>query len=158
MATVDLISIITNSEKYQILWISEFFECLISMMPIFQDAWSCQNLMSRPGCRQWKNSNNSYLKLLHTRLPFTLVVSANWSGGREASFSSQDMDCELRGWGGPGYGSGSLTSILSWDPLTESWQAAGDLKVARNDHAVVTIPSSIIESECSVYNATLEAL
>ena len=59
------------------------------------------------------------------------------------------------GWGGPGYGSGSLTSILSWDPLTESWQAAGDLKVARYDHAAVTIPSSIIESECSVYNATI---
>ena len=44
---------------------------------------------------------------------------------------------------------GILTSILSWDPLTESWQAAGDLKVGRHHHAAVAIPSSIIESECS---------
>ena len=42
-----------------------------------------------------------------------------------------------------------LTSILSWDPSTESWQQAGDLKVARSHHAAVAIPSSIIESECS---------
>ena len=42
-----------------------------------------------------------------------------------------------------------LTSILSWDPSTESWQQAGDLKVARGFHAAVAVPSSIIESECS---------
>ena len=42
-----------------------------------------------------------------------------------------------------------LTSILFWDPSTESWQEAGDLKVARHTHAAVAIPSSILESECS---------
>ena len=42
-----------------------------------------------------------------------------------------------------------LTSILFWDPSTESWQEAGDLKVARHTHAAVAIPSSIVESECS---------
>ena len=40
-----------------------------------------------------------------------------------------------------------FTSILSWDPSSESWQAAVDL--GRNDHGAVTIPSYIIESECS---------
>ena len=42
-----------------------------------------------------------------------------------------------------------LTSILSWDPVTESWQHAGDLKVGRAYHAAVAIPSSIVESECT---------
>ena len=41
-----------------------------------------------------------------------------------------------------------LTSILSWDPLTESWQPAGNLAVGRHNHATVAIPSSIIESQC----------
>ena len=41
----------------------------------------------------------------------------------------------------------NLTSILSWDPLTESWQQAGDLKVARSNHAAVANPSLIIDSE-----------
>ena len=30
-----------------------------------------------------------------------------------------------------------LTSILSWDPVAESWQAAGHLAVAREWHAAV---------------------
>ena len=37
-----------------------------------------------------------------------------------------------------------FTSILAWDPVTESWQAAGDLAVARNFHAVVAIPTSTV--------------
>ena len=43
-----------------------------------------------------------------------------------------------------------LTAILSWDPSTESWQEAGNLKVGRDRHAAVAVPSSIIESECSI--------
>ena len=43
----------------------------------------------------------------------------------------------------------NLNSILSWHPPSESWQAAGDLKVGRSLYAAVAIPSSIIESECS---------
>ena len=43
-----------------------------------------------------------------------------------------------------------LSEILSWDPSTESWQQAGNLNVARFNHAAVAIPSSIIESECSM--------
>ena len=38
-----------------------------------------------------------------------------------------------------------LTAILSWDPLQEKWTHAGDLKVARSGHAVVTIPSNAVE-------------
>merc|ERR1712192_382821 len=44
------------------------------------------------------------------------------------------------GWDGNNH----LTSILSWDPVTESWQAAGDLAVGRDDHAAVAIPESLI--------------
>ena len=43
----------------------------------------------------------------------------------------------------------AFTSILSWDPLTESWNEAGNLKMGRTYHAAVAITSSIIESECS---------
>ena len=39
----------------------------------------------------------------------------------------------------------SLTAILSWDPLQEKWTHAGDLKVARKEHAAVAIPSNAIE-------------
>ena len=47
-----------------------------------------------------------------------------------------------------------LTSILSWDPSTESWQPAGNLAVARADHAAVAVPSSILESDCSTMHFT----
>ena len=42
-----------------------------------------------------------------------------------------------------------LTSILSWNPSTESWQPAGDLAMARAWHGAVAVPSAILSSECS---------
>ena len=42
-------------------------------------------------------------------------------------------------------GDHDLTSILSWDPVAETWQAAGDLAVARDSHAAVALPSSLVE-------------
>ena len=39
---------------------------------------------------------------------------------------------------------GYLTSILSWDPVAESWQQAGELDVARDSHAAVAVPTSVI--------------
>ena len=44
------------------------------------------------------------------------------------------------GWDGGNY----LTSILSWDPVAESWQPAGDLAVGREIHAAVAVPKSVI--------------
>ena len=44
-----------------------------------------------------------------------------------------------------GYDRGALTEILSWDPLQEKWNHAGDLKVARVGHAAVAIPSNAVE-------------
>ena len=38
-----------------------------------------------------------------------------------------------------------LTSILSWDPVAESWQSAGDLAVWRRDHAAVALPDTLID-------------
>ena len=38
-----------------------------------------------------------------------------------------------------------LREILSWDPLQEKWTHVGDLKVARDFHAAVAIPSNAIE-------------
>ena len=43
----------------------------------------------------------------------------------------------------------SYSSILAWDPASESWQEAGDLIVGQTYHAVVAVPLAIIESECS---------
>lgn len=37
-----------------------------------------------------------------------------------------------------------FTSILSWDPVAESWQSAGDLAEARFNHAAVAVPDSLI--------------
>ena len=42
-----------------------------------------------------------------------------------------------------------LTSILSWDPTSESWQLAGDLAAARIHHAALAVPSSILKPWCS---------
>ena len=50
--------------------------------------------------------------------------------------------------GGTDGGYAALTTILSWDPSSESWQQAGVLPLGRSGHAAVTVPSSIIESEC----------
>ena len=43
-----------------------------------------------------------------------------------------------------GWDGGYLTSILSWDPVAESWQQAGNLAVARYYHAAVAVPKSVI--------------
>ena len=37
-----------------------------------------------------------------------------------------------------------FTSILSWDPVAESWQEAGNLAVGRESHAAVAVPDSLI--------------
>ena len=40
------------------------------------------------------------------------------------------------------------TSIMSWDPVAESWQPAGNLFVGRGEHAAVAVPSSTIAMYC----------
>ena len=41
------------------------------------------------------------------------------------------------------------TSILAWDPVAETWQAAGDLAEARYLHAAVAVPASTIAEFCT---------
>ena len=41
------------------------------------------------------------------------------------------------------------TPILAWDPVVESWQAAGDLAEARYLHAAVAVPASTIAEYCT---------
>ena len=41
-------------------------------------------------------------------------------------------------------GKNDLTSILAWDPVSESWQDVGDLNVGRYLLAAVAIPNSVI--------------
>ena len=41
-----------------------------------------------------------------------------------------------------------LTSVLSWDPVAESWQQAGDLAVGRYIHAAVVVPDSTVAMFC----------
>ena len=45
-------------------------------------------------------------------------------------------------------GSNDLTSVLSWDSLDKSWQAAGNLDVGRRFHATVAISRSIVAPYC----------
>ena len=47
-----------------------------------------------------------------------------------------------------GWDGNYLTSILSWDPVAESWQAAGNLTVGRYLHAAVAILVSTIAEFC----------
>ena len=44
------------------------------------------------------------------------------------------------------------TSILSWDPVAESWQEAGNLVVGRHHHATVAVPRSTIAMYCKQKN------
>ena len=46
-----------------------------------------------------------------------------------------------------GYDDNVLTSILSWDPVAQSWQPVGDLPVARVFHAAVVLPSSLVDCQ-----------
>lgn len=47
--------------------------------------------------------------------------------------------------GGYDDGNNVLTSILSWDPVAESWQQAGNLAKKRYYHAAVAAPASLVE-------------
>ena len=49
----------------------------------------------------------------------------------------------------------SLTAILSWDPVQEKWTHAGDLKVAREEHAAVAVPSNAVEC-AAIPSTTIE--
>ena len=79
---------------------------------------------------EWREVESGRLPTLRTQLRATLVDKILYiTGGWDDALTS-------------------LTSILSWDPVAESWQSAGDLAVARVQHAAVAIPSSNIESYC----------
>ena len=42
-----------------------------------------------------------------------------------------------------------ITSILSWNPSTETWQQAGELTMGAAGHAAVAVPSSNLSFKCS---------
>ena len=56
-------------------------------------------------------------------------------GGREGDYSDGNYD--------------PTASIFSWNPSTDSWQSVGNLATARSRQAVIAIPYSFIQSECS---------
>ena len=41
-------------------------------------------------------------------------------------------------------GNHPLTSVLSWNPAGETWQEVGNLAVARDSHAAVAVPTSVV--------------
>ena len=48
-----------------------------------------------------------------------------------------------------GFDGYDFTSILSWNPSTETWQTVGELSVGRAYHAAVAAPSAILSTKCS---------
>ena len=75
---------------------------------------------------EWREVEGGQLPSPRMRLQATLVgdilfLTGGWDDGRNV-----------------------LTSILSWDPVAESWQPVGDLAVGRLVHAAVAIPASVI--------------
>ena len=81
---------------------------------------------------EWREVEGGQLPSPRWGLRATLVDNVIFVTGGEVDVSYDDDK-------------GNPTTILSWDPLTESWQQAGDLEVGRSDHAAVAIPSSIID-------------
>ena len=76
---------------------------------------------------EWREVESGRLPSLKTQLRATLVDSTLYiTGGWDDALNS-------------------LSSILSWDPVAESWQSAGNLAVARVQHAAVAVPTSNIE-------------
>ena len=43
-----------------------------------------------------------------------------------------------------------LSAILSWDPVSTTWQEAGRLAVPRADHAVVAVSHEVVAAYCQV--------
>ena len=43
-----------------------------------------------------------------------------------------------------------LSAILSWDPVSMSWQEAGRLAVPRADHAAVAVSHEVVTAYCQV--------
>ena len=37
-----------------------------------------------------------------------------------------------------------FTSVLSWNPASETWQQVGDLALERESHAAVAVPTSVV--------------
>ena len=76
---------------------------------------------------EWREVEGGRLPSLRTQLRATTVINTLFiTGGWDDALTS-------------------LTSVLSWDPVAESWQSAGNLAVARVQHAAVAISTSTIE-------------
>ena len=75
---------------------------------------------------EWRDLESGRLPTLRTQLRATLVDKILYiTGGWDDALTS-------------------MTSILSWDPVAESWQQAGDLAVGREAHAAVAVPKSVL--------------
>ena len=63
---------------------------------------------------------------------------------RRAGLRATSVDNILFATGGWDGDWNYFTSILSWDPVAESWQSGGDLAVERVHHAAVAVPTMLI--------------
>ena len=80
---------------------------------------------------EWREVEGGRLPTLRTQLRATLVDKILYiTGGWDDALTS-------------------LTSILSWDPVAESWQAVGELARARDHHAAIAVPASAIAMFCN---------
>ena len=96
---------------------------------------------------EWREVEGGQLPSPRWGLRATLVDNVIFVTGGQIDAAYGDGD-EEDDYDDNDYGvdyDGQFKKILSWDPLTESWQQAGTLKVGRYGHAAVAIASSIIE-------------
>ena len=47
-----------------------------------------------------------------------------------------------------GYGLEYYASVLSWDPISETWSESGQLPAVRSYHAAIEAPSQIVTQFC----------
>ena len=48
-----------------------------------------------------------------------------------------------------GYGVGSVTTILKFNPASNEWEKTGELSIARYYHAVAVLPMKDVKPYCS---------
>ena len=53
------------------------------------------------------------------------------TGGYPGLCDDDDLDC--------------YPSVLSWDPVAETWHYVGELSVQRYNHAAIAVPKSVVE-------------
>ena len=81
---------------------------------------------------EWREVETGQLPSKRGYLRATVVGNILFvTGGRRSGCYDDDLDC--------------YPSVLSWDPVAETWHYVGELSVQRYNHAAIAVPKSVVE-------------